>query len=135
MQIKIKKKHIVICLLICSLFLTGFWSLLYRDGINLTNTGDLFSLNVSSEHSSMNDAAYPRYCDFIAAQNGLAEFTISSAKQLRFLGTKASFNMLTAIIVAQLIWLICYSRLSERIGFQPNSLLITIILHKQDGMT
>ncbi len=136
MHTKVSKKHIFICLLLCSLFLTSYISVLNTNGL-ISSASDLFdisSVSGGSEHSSMNGGANPGHVAYMAATNTSIEILISSIKQSRSLVTKTSFNILSAIIAAQIICLIYSSSLSEKICTQFNSIRITFFLHKKDGM-
>lgn len=136
MQIKVNNKHILLYLLICSLFLTSYISILNINGvISLdVNVFDIFSTSDRVEHSSMNGGANVGYNDYLPATNTSTELSIFSMQQSRWLGTKTSPKILTAIVAALLACLFYYSRHSNKICPQLNSLLITIFLHKKDGM-
>lgn len=136
MQIKLNNKHILICLLLCSLFLTSYISVLNTNGIisSDVNVSDISSVSGGSEHSSMNGGANVGHDDYMAATNTSTEFSIFSMKQSRWQGAKTSFNMLTIIVAAQMTCLIYYSRLSDETYIQLISSIITVFLHKKDGM-
>lgn len=135
MQIKISKKNIMICLLLCSLFFTSYISVLNTNGIIPVevNIFERSSLSGGSEHSSMNGGANSGYVDYIAATDTFIDFSASSLKQSRWPVPKTGFNILTAIIAAQIISFFYSSRLSDRISTPFNSIRITFFLHKKDG--
>lgn len=135
MQIKLSKKNILICLLLCSLLLTSYISVLNTNGIIPVDV-NIFgrsSLSGASEHSSMNGGANSGYVDYIATTDTSIDFSVSSLKQSRWPVPKTGFNILTAIIVAQIICFIYSSSLSDRISTPFNSIRITFFLHKKDG--
>ena len=135
MYIKVSKKNMGICLLLCCLFLTSYLTI-------LNTTGSIFSdMNVSdissvggSEHSSMSGGTNIGNFDCLSAVDAFIYFSFFSAKQFRGQVSKTNFNVLTAIAAAQLIGLICSSRLSHIICTPFNSISITAFLHKKDGM-
>ena len=136
MQIRVSKKHIWICLLLCSLFLTSYISVLNINGIisSNVNVSESSSISGGSENSSMNGGTNSGHVDYMAATATSIDFSIFSLKQSRWLVTKNSFNILTAIVTAQIICLIYSSRLSDKTCAQFNSITITAFLHKKDGM-
>jgi hypothetical protein len=135
MYIKVSKKNMGICLLLCCLFLTSYLTI-------LNTTGSIFSdMNVSdissvggSEHSSMSGGTNIGNFDYLSVADTSIGFFFSSAKQFRGQVTKFNLNVLTAIAAAQLISLIYSSRLSNIICTPFNSISITAFLHKKDGM-
>lgn len=135
MQIKISKKNILICLLLCSLLLTSYISVLNANGIIpvYVNIFERSSLSGGSEHSSMNDGANSGYVGYMAPTDNSIDLSVSSMKQSRWPVPKTGFNILTAIIVAQIICFIYSSRLSDSISTPFNSIRITFFLHKKDG--
>ena len=135
MQIKISKKYILICLLLCSLFLTSYISVLNTNGIIPVdvNIFERSSISGGSEHSSMNGGANSGYVDYMATTDTFIDFSVSSLKQSRWPVPKTGFNILTAIIAAQIIHFIYSSRLSDSISTPFNSIRITFFLHKKDG--
>ncbi|MGI5921146.1 MAG: hypothetical protein ACOX6I_05355 [Syntrophomonadaceae bacterium] len=136
MHMKLDKKCMWLCVLLCALFLTSYLSVLNTTGIAASNMNvfDASSISGGNEHSSMNGEANSRHYDYISATDSSIDFSIFSAKQSRCPVTDFSFNILTAILVAQLISFIYSSRLSDRICTQFNSIRITVFLHKKDGM-
>lgn len=136
MQIKANKKRFLICLLLCSLFLTTYISVLNTNGIffpNLNLWNDS-SISGESEPSSMNGAASSWHMDAMTAAETLMGFFNASNKQSRSLDAKNNFNILAAVIAAQSICLIYAARRSDRICTQFCAINITIFLHKKDGM-
>lgn len=139
MQIKVNNKNIVnilICLLLCSLFLTSYISVLNTNGIisSDVNVSGISSVSGGSEYSSMTGGADVGHDNNMAAANTSTEFSIFPIKQSRWQGAKTSFNMLTIIVVAQITCLIYYLRLSDETNIQSISSIITVFLHKKDGM-
>lgn len=135
MQIKVNNKLILICLLLCFLFLTCYKSVLDTNGIVSSNINvSISTVSEASEHTSMTADVNIGHDHYMAATNTLVGFSTSSLRHSRWLGTKTSFNILTAIISAQMACLIFYSRLSDRTYTQLFSSKITIFLHKKDGM-
>lgn len=135
MYLKVSKKNMRICLLLCCLFLTSYLTI-------LNTTGTIFSdMNVSdissrggNEHSSMSGGTNIGNFDYLSAADSSIGFFFSSAKQFRSQVTKFNLNVLTAIAAAQLIGLIYSSRLSNISCTPFNSISITAFLHKKDGM-
>lgn len=135
MQIKVNNKLILICLLLCSLFLTSYIYVLDTYGISSdVNGSDIFSTNGGIERSSMSGGINAGHDDFMAAPNTSTKSSISSMRQSRWLSTKINFNILTAIAAVQMAFLIYYSRLSDQTYTRLISSIITIFLHKKDGM-
>ncbi len=136
MQIRVSKKHIWICLLLCSLFFTSYISVFNTNGMisSAENIFDRSSISGGSEPSSMNGGINSGHVDFMATANSSIEIFISSLKPARWLVSKNGFNLLTAILAAQIICFIYSARLSAAICTQFNSLSITRFLHKKDGM-
>lgn len=136
MQIKISNKHILICMLLCSLFLTSYLSVLNTNGVipSDINIFDRSSISGEREHSSMNGGINSGHVDFTAMTDTSIEFIILSMKQARGLVAKTNFNILTALVAALIICFIYSSRLSERSCTPFSSLSITVYLHKKDGM-
>lgn len=136
MQIKVSKKHIWICLLLCSLFLASNISVLNINGIisSDVNVFDSSSVGGESERSSMNSEDNYSHFDYISTTDSSVNFSIFSLKQSRCPLTKTNLNILTAMIAAQIICFIYSSRLSDKTCTQFNSIRITLFLHKKDGM-
>ncbi|HWQ70689.1 MAG TPA: hypothetical protein VN370_00035 [Desulfitobacteriaceae bacterium] len=133
MQIKATNKYSLICLLLCLLFLTSYIIVLNTNSIISLNFNifDIFSGNGGSEHASMNDSTNAGHDDYMAVVNTAWESSRFSIQQLHLPGTKTSFRTLAAIISVQTACLIYYTRLSDRICTQFNSIGITIFLHKR----
>jgi hypothetical protein len=136
MRIKLSKKHICICMLVCSLFLACYPGLFISNGII---SSDGYALNSSSfsggvEHSSMNGGgANLWHTNYFAITNISTEIFTSSIKHSEWL-LKLIFSILTSFITAQIICLIYSSRLAGSLCSQFNSIGITLFLHKKDGM-
>jgi hypothetical protein len=62
------------------------------------------------------------------------EFFFSSIRNTRPQVAKTISDILTALISAQIVCLVCSSRLSRNICTHFNSIRITFFLHKKDGM-
>lgn len=135
MQIKVHNKLILICLLLCSLFLTSYISILNTNGIisSDVNGSGISFVSGGSEHSSMTGGINAGHDDFMAVPNTSTEFSISSIGGSRWLGTKTNFNILPAIVAVQMAFLIYYSRVSDQTYTQLISSIITVFLHKKDG--
>ncbi|MEL7564246.1 MAG: hypothetical protein AAGU27_05120 [Dehalobacterium sp.] len=133
MQTNVISKRILLCLLICTLFLTSYTSVLNTNGIISSDIFDFFSTSGRSEHSSMSGGASAGL-DYLAAADTSLESSIFSVKQLRWLSIKTSLSILTAIVITQIACLIYYSRLSDQTYTQSYSSVITVFLHKKDGM-
>ncbi|HWP98762.1 MAG TPA: hypothetical protein VN426_18115 [Syntrophomonadaceae bacterium] len=134
MPIKVSKKNIWICLLVCSLFLTSNIGILTTNGI-VSSDGYAFnnsSINGGSEHSSMNGVTDLWNINYLS--NISSELFVSSTKPSQWLLTKTIFNILTSSITAQIICLIYSSKLTGNLCSQFNSIGITLFLHKKDGM-
>ena len=136
MQIKVSKKNILIYLLLCSLFLTSYISVLSTNGIipSDVNIFERSSISGGSEPSSMNGGINSGHVYFMATNNTSIEFFILSMKQSRWPVPKTGFDIFTAIITALIICFLYSSRLSAGICTQFNSIRITFFLHKKDGM-
>ncbi|ATW27475.1 hypothetical protein [Candidatus Formimonas warabiya] len=136
MQTKVNDKHISVCLLLCFLFLISYLSLFHTSGIILSdgNIWDAFSPGGGSEPSSMNGGANAGHHDYMAAADVSAQFSLSSLRQSRWLTTKAGYNILPASTPFLVACLIYYSKLSGEIYPPSNSSIITVFLHKKDGM-
>jgi len=136
MQIKINSKHFLICLLLCFMFLTSYTGILNTNNILSSDVSvlDISSVSGENEHSSMDGGSNIGHEDYISAANTSIEFYNSSLKPLRGPGTKTSFDILTAIIAAQMACLIRHARLSDQTYTQLNSSIIIKFLHKKDGM-
>lgn len=134
MRIKVNDKRILACLLLFSLFLTSFVSVINTYGIigSDGNAFDIFSVSGGSEHSSMNGGANVGYDDYIAGTTSTG-YSIFSMRQSQWLGTKTGFSILTAILAALATCLFYYLRISTEIYAQSNSTMITVFLHKKDG--
>lgn len=137
MQMKASKKNILIYLLLCSLFLTSYISVLGTNGIipadlNLFNRS---SINEGEQSSAMNGGINAGHFDFTATTDSSREYSILSMKQWRWPAAKSGFNPLSALIAALFICLIYAAKRSEQICTSSFcSLKITVFLHKKDGM-
>lgn len=135
MQLKLERKHIIY-LLLCSLFLTSYISILGPNN-NLFPDPNIFcgsSINGGSDHSSMNSSANKWQGNYTAAVDSSLASSVFTFNQNRLPNIKTTVSSLNAIIVTQAIWLICSSRLTNTICTQFGSIQITVLLHKKDGM-
>jgi hypothetical protein len=132
---KVNQKHFFICLLLISLFLTSYISVLNTNGIisSDTNASDVSFSSGGSRHSLMDGGTNFRHLDYISAIS-IEFFNFSSIKNTRPLAAKTIFDILTALIAAQIVCLIYSSRLSKNICTEFNSIRIIFFLHKKDGM-
>lgn len=128
MQIKLVKL-ILVCLLLCSLFLTSYITVFNTNGIVSTdvNTSDRMS-----KHSSMSGSV--GHVDYMTATNIFVKTAVFTMKLSRWLGVKTSFNILTAIFAAQMTCLNYYSRFSDKTYTQLISRIIVVYLHNKDGI-
>lgn len=138
MRMKISKKHIFMCLLLCSLFLTSYISVVNTNSIisSEVNGADISFGSGGSEHSLMVGGNNLWHFDYISATGTsiLEFFNFSSIKNTRPLVSKTIIDILTALIAAQIVCLIYSAKLSRNICTQFNSIRITFFLHKKDGM-
>lgn len=138
MKMKANKKHVFMCLLLCSLFLTSYISVLNTNSIISSEAivSDLSFGSGGSEHSVMVGETNFWHFDYISAAGTsiLEFFNFSSIKNTRSLVTKTIFDILSALIAAQIVCLIYSAKLSQNICTQFNSIRITFFLHKKDGM-
>ncbi|MEN6460424.1 MAG: hypothetical protein ABFC94_03520 [Syntrophomonas sp.] len=138
MRMKSSKKHVIMCLLLCSLFLTSYISFLNTNDIisSVANLSNASFESGASEHSLMVAETNSWHFDYVSATGTsiLELFNFSSIKNTRPLVTKTIFDILTALIAAQIVCLIYSARLSKNICTQFNSIRIIFFLHKKDGM-
>jgi len=135
MQIKLSRRHFLICLLLCSLFITSYASVLNTNGsifpdINVFNGS---SLSGGHDNSAMSSEGDSGLVDYTTAGSFL-EFSVFSVKLSRLPDIKTTVNLLVALIAALIISLIYSSRLSDTICTHFDSIQITAFLHKKDGM-
>ena len=136
MRMKAGRKHIFICLLLCALFLTSYITVFNNIGI-IPSEANLSDVSFGSEgngHSSMDGGTNFRHFAYIDTGTSIEFYNFSSIKNKRSLVAKTNFNILTALIAAQLVCLIYSSRLPKNICTQFNSIRIIYFLHKKDGM-
>lgn len=134
MQINSNKKHILIYLLLCSLFLTSFISV-YNAGTNITpelNVLAASSFSGENSQSSMQTGANSRQFGFMA--NNDASSFLLALKQSQKLISRNGFNAVNLTIVALIIFATCSSILLQKTCTPLNSLQITTFLRKKDGM-
>ncbi|MGE5391157.1 MAG: hypothetical protein ACM3PE_08870 [Deltaproteobacteria bacterium] len=135
MQIKTSRKHVFICLLLCSIFLCGYASVLNVNGSVFSdiNVFDGSSLSGGTYGSAMSSGINAGPADYMTS--GItSEYFAFSVKAARLPNIKTTVNILTAIISALIIRLIYSSRLTNIICTQFDSIQITEFLHKKDGM-
>ena len=134
MQMKVNKKYILVCLLICTLFLTSYSSV-FNAGGNISpemNAFTGYSLSDGSSQSSMNGRANSGHLGYLA--NFATLSSLFSMKQSRELITKTGSNSVPVIIAALIIFLSYSSSLLQKTCTPLNSIQLTIFLHKKDGM-
>ncbi len=137
MQMKASKKHVCICLLLCSLFITSYMGVLNTNGIisSETNGFDISFGSEASEHSSMEGGTNFRHFAYMSTTGTSIEFfNFSPIKNTRSQVNKTFSDVLTALIAAKIVCFIYSSRLPNNICTQFNSIRITFFLHKKDGM-
>ena len=136
MQIRLSRRHIFICLLLCSLFFTSYTGVLNTNGtvVPEANIFSSSSINGGSDHSSVNNGANSSPVDYISTTGSPITFYAFSLRETQWPNPKTNSNLLTAIIAAQIICLIYSLRLSYTNFTQFNSIQITAFLHKKDGM-
>jgi hypothetical protein len=133
MQIKANKKNILVCLIICTLFLTSYVSV-FNAGRTILPELKVFtgsSLSGGNE-SAMSGEASTGHLGYLANfENLISRFSI---KQARELNTKTGFNTMAAAIATLVFYLVYSSSLLQKTCTPFNSIQITIFLHKKDGM-
>lgn len=134
MHIRLNKKHTMICLLLCAVFLTSYTGFLNANSSVLSNINifNASSLNSSGDNSSWGSKANPWQLDYISvtpAASYLA-FTRSTPSS----ETKANTNLGAALIAAQIIVMLFFSQLTYINSPHFNSIQIIAFLHKKDGM-
>lgn len=135
MQIKLTRKHFLICLLLCSLFITSYASVLNTNGTVFSDVNVFGGSSLSGEHdhSAMNSEGDFGLVDYMTAGSS-PDFLVLSVKLSRLPNIKTTVTILTAFIAALTICLIYSSRLSNTVCTQFDSIQITAFLHKKDGM-
>lgn len=136
MQLSLNKKHLVIYLLLCSLFLTGYISVLNPADSGFANTNFLSASAAGwgSDHSAMAGQGCSGQFDYLSASGNMASAYINSLRTMAWPNLKTNVSVLIAAILAQIICLIISSRLSFINFSKFNSIQITCFLHKKDGM-
>lgn len=133
MQKKFSQKHIFICLLLCSLFISSYTGLLNANGLTPADLFSGSSISDNSSLSSMNGGMLAGHTDLFTATESLIESFSISMLQSRWMPAK-SYSPVLAAIAALMICLIFASRLTHSISTPFNALSITIFLHEKDGM-
>lgn len=137
MRMKTGQKHVFMCMLLCFLLLTSYISVLNANGIissDMNVSGVAFGSG-GNGHSLMDGETSLWHFGCMSANSTCIEFfNLSSVKNMRPLVTKTIGDILTALIAAHIICLICSSRFSEHLCTQFNSIRIICFLHKKDGM-
>ncbi|MEQ8175469.1 MAG: hypothetical protein ABRQ26_10435 [Syntrophomonadaceae bacterium] len=136
MQMKASKKRILLCLLICCLFLASTVNIF---GTSNSAVSDLYADNASSsslgaEQSSMNSGNGLWHFNCHAITNLSSELFVSSTKPSQWLLAKTFFGLLTALIAGLITCLIFSSRLAGSLCSQFSPIGIIVFLHKKDGM-
>lgn len=137
MQLKVNNKLIIICLLLCFLFLTSSMSLLDTNSLISSPScqSDLSNVSgTSKSSSSMSGGLSLAAHEYMAAAYTSVEFSFSSINQSRFIGAKTNYNISTSTIPAQITSLTTYLRFSEQTYTKLFSSIMIVILHKKDGM-
>jgi|GEM_PF-1042643 len=137
MRMKTSKKNVLMCLLLCSLFLTSYISVFNTNGIISleANVSDVSFGSEGSGHSSMDGGTNFGHFGYLSTIDSFIEFlNFSSVKNTRPLAAKTLFDLLTALITIQIVCLISSLRRSENLCTQFNAIKITFFLHKKDGM-
>lgn len=128
-----RKSCILIWLLLCSLFLSGYSGLLNTNGLT---PYDLLADSAASggNLSPLSGGMRAGYADLFAAPD--ADSWIKSLLpiyQSRWLPAKSNCTV-AAAMAALMTCLLCSSSLIRRFSIPFNSLSITIFLHEKDGM-
>jgi hypothetical protein len=134
MQINTRHKHILIYLLLCSLFLTSFIGV-YNAGSNITpelNALAASSFSGENNQSSMQTGANSRQFGFMA--NTEASSYLLALKQSQKLLIRNVLDTFVLTAAALIIYAIYSSTLLQKTCTPFNSLQITTFLHKKDGM-
>lgn len=137
MQIKVSKKHLLICLLLCSLFLTSYTSVLNSNGSIYSDENIFDGSSFSSrdnQPSAMSSGDKSGLVDYMSANSSAIYFTSISFQKARLPFSKTNLNILTSLISLQIFYLVWSSRLSNSICPKFDSIQITVFLHKKDGM-
>lgn len=134
MQLKLTRNHLLICLLLCSLFITSYASVLNTNGtvfsdVNVFNGS---SLSGTHDYSALNSEGTAGQIDYMASS--CLELTLFSIRLARLPNMKTAVDLLTAFIAAITICLVYSSRLSQTVCLHFDSIQITTFLHKKDGM-
>jgi len=134
MQINPGRRHLLICLLLCSLFITSYASVLNTNGsvssdVNVFNGS---SLGGTRDYSTMNGEGNSGLIDYMAFS--FLDLSLFSVKLSRLPNMKTAVNLLVAFISSITISLVYSSRLSNSFATQFDSIQISAFLHKKDGM-
>jgi len=134
MQLKLTRNHLLICLLLCSLFITSYASVLNTNGtvfsdVNVFNGS---SLSGTRDYSALNSEGTSGLIDYMASS--WLELALFSVRLSRLPNMKIAFALLTAFIAAITLCLAYASRLSQTTCPHFDSIQITAFLHKKDGM-
>lgn len=137
MQMKISKKHIGTCILLCSLLLAYCSGFVIGNGCDSSGgyswTANNLSALSGTEHTSMDGGTDLWHINY-SILNNITGLFLSSEKPSEGLHVKTLFNILICLITAQIICLIYSSRLALSLCSQFNSIGIALYLHKKDGM-
>jgi len=134
MQINANKKHILIYLLLCSLFITSFITV-YTAGTNITPELNVLagsSLSGENSQSSMQTGANSSQFGFMA--NIESSSLLLALRQLQKLITRNGLHTANLVIAVLIIYATYSASLLQNICTPLNSLQITTFLHKKDGM-
>ncbi|MEN6391140.1 MAG: hypothetical protein ABFD04_12050 [Syntrophomonas sp.] len=136
MQMKASKKRILLCLLICSLFLASSVNIFSASHSVVSDlyAGNSSSSSLGAEQSSMNSGNGLWHFNCQAITNLSTELFASATKPSQWLLAKNFFDLLTSLIAGLITCLIISSRLANSLCSQFSSIGITVFLHKKDGM-
>lgn len=134
MQFKLTRKHLLICLLLCSLFITSYASVLSANGTAFSdaNVFNGSSLSGTRDYSALNSKGTDCLIDYMASSS--LDLALFSVRISRLPYLKSAVDLLTAIIAAITICRVYSSHLSQTICLYFDSNQITAFLHKKDGM-
>lgn len=134
MQFKLTRNHLLICLLLCSLFITSYASVLSANGTAFSdvNVFNGSSLSGTRDYSALNSKGTDCLIDYMASSS--LDLALFSVRISRLPNLKSAVDLLTSIIAAITICRVYSSHLSQTICLYFDSNQITAFLHKKDGM-
>ena len=135
MQSKVNDKHILTCLLLSVLLLIGYISVPNANIAHANIDIEHFYFAVSNTpDSSMDGTADTSSHDSMTAPDDPTALSIGSTGQARWLGPKNNNNIITAMLAFQLLCLTYGSSFIKAVPIPTFSNILTIFLHKKDGM-